>query len=131
MTEMTDYLENALLNHTLREGATTFTSPATLFLGLSTSSPIGDDGSNFTPPTWTGYARQGLDFGLASGGISSNTNQVDFVHGGGGTFTIQAVAIFDASSGGNMLLFTPITNTPVSSGETLRFPVGNITVQFQ
>ena len=56
MSAISNYLENALLNATLRN--TTYTSPATVYAALFTTDPT-DDGSG-TECTGSGYARKAI-----------------------------------------------------------------------
>ena len=59
MAEMSNYLENALINATLR--ATTFTSPTTVYVGLYTSDPT--DANSGTECSGGSYARKSATFG--------------------------------------------------------------------
>ena len=68
MAEMSNYLENALINATLRN--TSFTSPATVYVGLYTSDP--GEGNTGTEVSGTSYARQSATFGSPSNGVSTN-----------------------------------------------------------
>ena len=52
MAEISNYLENALINATLR--ATTFTSPSVVYVGLYTSDPT-DAGSGTEVADWRAY----------------------------------------------------------------------------
>jgi len=54
MGSFTDFLENELLDHVFGNAA--YTSPATLYIGLSTST-ITDAGGNVTEPVGGSYAR--------------------------------------------------------------------------
>jgi hypothetical protein len=65
MAELSNYLENSLLDHVLR--GTSYTSPTTVYVGLYTSDP-GDDNSG-VECTGGAYARQTLSVTTASGGI--------------------------------------------------------------
>jgi hypothetical protein len=94
-----------------------------------------------TQPTETGtgtevsggsYARVAITLSSAAGTptSSSNTNQIDFPIATASWGTIVALALFDASSGGNMIAFTEGSglslNPTVSSGESVRFNVGDV-----
>ena len=67
MAEMSNYLENALINATLR--ATTYTSPATVYVALFTTDPT--DANSGTEVTGGGYARTAVSFATASGTYNS------------------------------------------------------------
>ncbi len=57
MAEMSNYLENALINATLRN--TSYTSPTTVYVALYTSDPT--DADSGTECSGTSYARQADD----------------------------------------------------------------------
>lgn len=58
MSQMTNYLENALFNHVLRD--TPYTSPSTLYVALHTADPteVGATGE----VSGSSYARQAITF---------------------------------------------------------------------
>ena len=64
MAEMSNYLENALINVTLR--ATGYTAPTTVYVALYTSDPT--DADTGTECSGTSYARQAVTFGAPSNG---------------------------------------------------------------
>jgi len=73
MSEMSNYLENALINATLRN--TSYTSPATVYLALYTSDPT--DADTGTEVTGNAYVRQSITFGAPSNGASTNTAAIE------------------------------------------------------
>ncbi len=122
----TDYLEAAILNHTLRNIA--YTPPATIYMGLFTSAT--SDAGGGTEVAGNGYARQVVTFGAPSGGSVSNTNTVTFPAGSpAGYGTITHAGYFDALAGGNMLrhslLLTPRT---FNAGDAPTFAPGQAIV---
>lgn len=115
MTEFTDYLEDALLDHVF--GGTTFTQPSSIEMALSTT-VISDDGTGITEPIGNGYARQTVTFAASSGGSKANSADVDFVATGDWA-TIVATAFYDQST--NMLAYdNDFVDTPVDT-DTLSF----------
>jgi len=128
MSEISDYLEDALLNHVLRNVA--LTSPTTVYLALFTSDPM-DDGSG-TEVSGSGYARQPIAFGAPSGGIVANTAAESFTASGGNFGTVSHAALFDAVTGGNLLFHTPLdASEVVNDGGTLTFAIGDVDAQLQ
>ena len=122
---MSDYLEEKLLNHVLRN--TAFTPPSTVYVGLSTGS-FGDDNSG-TELSGNGYARQSIAFDAASGGVSDNTSNVDFPAATGSQGTITHFGLFDASSGGNLLIHGAFTaGKTVATGDILRIAAGELDI---
>jgi hypothetical protein len=122
-TALSDYLENALLDHVL--GKTTYTGPTTTYPALYTVTP-GDAGGG-TEVTGGTYARVAVtnnttNWPNASGGSKSNGVDIDFGTATANWGTVVAVAILDASSGGNFMFYGTLT-TPktVNSGDAFKF----------
>ena len=127
MSEMSDFLENALLDHAL--GTSALSAPTNVYLALFTSDPT-DDGSG-TEVSGNGYARQLMVMGSASGGIASNTAAESFTASGGNFGVVTHAAIFDALTAGNLLFHTPLdASETVNDGGTLTFAIGDVDVQF-
>lgn len=121
----TDYLENALLDHVLRN--TAFTSPATVYVGLYTVAPT-DVGAG-TEVTGGSYARQATTFGVAASGSTSNTGTVAFPTATAPWGTVVAMGIFDAVSAGNLLYYGNLAVSKiVGNGDTISFAGGALTV---
>ena len=119
---LTNYLENKLLDHFL--GTTAYTMP-TVYVGLFTVAP-GDAGGG-TEVTGGSYARQTAAFTAASSGATSNSGNIDFT--GMPAATTVAIALFDASTSGNMLVHgTLTTNKQTDAGDTLRIATGDLDI---
>lgn len=131
MSAASDYLENEVLDHVLGEGARNFTSPATLYVGLYTSSAGLETNSPSAEVSTsaTGYARQTLDFNAASGGSATNNGIIQFPTATANWGTVTHMAILDASSGGNVLFYGALNATKtVQSGDVFQFSDENITI---
>ena len=100
MAEMSNYLENALINVTLR--ATSYTAPTTVYLALYTTDPT--DADTGTECSGTSYARQAVTFGAPSNGASVTTADITFDQATSSWGTITHIGIWDSSSTGNMLV---------------------------
>ena len=125
MAEMSNYLENALINATLRN--TSYTSPSTVYLGLFTSDPT--DANTGTEVSGGSYARQSITFGAPSNGVSTNSAAIEFPQATGSWGTITHVAIRDALSAGNMLYHTPLdASKTIASGDIFRIAIGSLSV---
>lgn len=124
MSDLSDFLENELLDHVFRNAA--YTPPAAVYLGLYTAAPT--DAGGGTQVTGGAYARQAITFGAASGGTISNTSAASFTASGGSFGAVVAVGVFDALTSGNMLMWKAISSVTVASGETLNFPIGDIDI---
>ncbi len=127
MSALSDYLENELLDHIL--GGGDFTRPATLYFGLYTAGPT--DAGGGTEVSGSGYARASVtnnltNFPAASGGTKSNGATITFPTATGNWGTITHVGIFDAASGGNLLLHGALSATKlIETGDTPVYPVSS------
>jgi len=125
MSAMSDYLELKVLDHVL--GTTSYTMPTTVYIGLSTGS-FADDNSG-TELTGNGYARQSIAFDAAASGTTDNTSNVDFPAATGSWGTVSHYGLFDASSGGNLLIHGAFTvSKTVASGDILRIAAGELDI---
>lgn len=136
-----NYLLNKL--NQLAFGNTGFTPPATVFVGLSTTTPNAD-GSNVTEPSAAnGYARVSMANDTShwhsapgqppTGERQSNVLAVAFAQAtGAGWGTVTYVVFYDAASGGNFLGFgqlSPAQN--VVAGDTFSFLADQLTTTMQ
>jgi hypothetical protein len=125
MAEMSNYLENALINATLRN--TSYTSPATVYIGLYTSDPT--DADSGTEVTGGSYARQAVTFGAPSDGVSTNTAAIEFPQATGTWGTVGWIGIEDASTGGNLLYHTALDSSKtIATGDIFKIAIGNLSV---
>lgn len=124
MADLSDFLENELLDHVFRNSA--YAQPATVYLALYTAAPT--DAGGGTQVSTGGYARQAITFGAAAGGAIANTAAVSFTAAGANFGTITHVGIFDALTVGNLLAWKAITSVVINDGDTLTFPIGDIDV---
>jgi hypothetical protein len=119
---LSNYLENKVLDHIL--GTTSYTMPTT-YLALYTVAPT--DSTSGTEVTGGSYARQAISFNAASSGAATNDANVDF--SGMPTATVVAVAICDALTSGNILVYGSLTSSrSVVSGDTLRISSGDLSI---
>jgi len=125
MAEMSNYLENALINVTLR--ATAYTAPTTVYLALYTTDPT--DADTGTECSGTSYARQSITFGAPSNGVSTNSAAIEFPQAGGAWGTITHIGIRDALTVGNLLYHTPLdASKTIASGDVFRIATGSLSV---
>lgn len=124
MAELSNYLENKLLDHVLRNES--FTSPTTVYVGLYTSDP-GDDNSG-TEVSGGSYARQILNVTTATAGIVTSSADVTFPQATAQWGTISHIGLLDALSSGNLLMHTPLTTSrDVEVGDVLKIATGSLT----
>lgn len=125
MTAMSNYLENVLVNATLR--GQTYTAPTTVYLALFTSDPT--DAATGTEVLNGGYDRQIITFAMPSNGAASNGADVIFPIASASWGTVTHIAIYDAQTAGNMLYYGQLTaSKTIASGDQLRVAAGDITV---
>jgi len=125
MAEMSNYLENALINATLRN--TSYTSPSVVYLALYTSDPT--DADTGTEVSGGSYARQAITFGAPSNGVSTNSAAIEFPQATGNWGTIGWVGIEDALTSGNLLYHTALdASKTISTGDIFRVAIGSLSV---
>lgn len=121
----TYYLENALIDHVLRN--TSMVSPVAVYIGLFTVAPTAAGGG--TEVSGGGYIRQGMTFGSPANGVTSNADDVNFPTASALWGNITDFGIFDAESAGNLLYFGSLLNPRiVLSGDTVKIPAGQVTI---
>ena len=124
MAELSNYLENKLLDHVLRN--VSYTSPTTVYVGLYTSNPA-DDNSG-TEVSGSSYARQILSVTTATAGVVTSSADVTFPQATGNWGTITHIGLLDALTSGNLLMHTPLTTSKlIETGDILKVPTGNLT----
>ncbi len=137
MAAFTDSFENRLIDWLLR-GQTlglatgTGTGPTTTYIGLFTATPT--DSTAGTEVTGGSYARVAVTSSLANGagtqaaastvassgtsGTTSNNGAITFPAPTASWGTITGFGIFDASTGGNLLIYGALTtNKTVNNGD--------------
>jgi hypothetical protein len=125
MAEMSNFLENALINATLRN--TTYTSVATVYVSLWTSDPT--DAGSGTEVSGGSYARTAVTFGAPSNGASLNSADVTFPTATGSWGTVGWIGINDASTAGNLLYHTALdTAKAIDTGDIFKISTGNLSV---
>jgi hypothetical protein len=125
MAAMSNYLENALINATLRN--TTYTSPSTVYVGLFLTDPT--DAGSGTEVSGGSYARKAMTFGAPSNGASVNSAAVEFDQATGDWGTIPFFAIFDALTSGNMLYHGALTaSKTIETGDVFKFATSSVSV---
>lgn len=129
MSTISNYLEIELLDHVLKVGS--FTPPANIYVALSTTNP-GEDASGLNEPSYGSYARVSHNsWDVASSRATENTGQISFPQATAGSATVTHWALFDASSGGNMLGYGSFSEEKeIVTGNTPRIADGQIDISF-
>jgi len=136
MAHLSDYLENTLANSVLR--GNNFTAPSTLYLALFTTDPT--DAGTGTEVADSAYLRQDMAKGDAvstafvapSDGVTSNAKLIQFPPIADGNVTITHYALYDAATGGNMLIHAPLTTSKnMEVGDVVSFDIGALSITFR
>lgn len=132
MSDMSNYLETALLNAIFR--GTNFTAPAVidLHLALFTAAPTDANiTANEVSAAWysrkpTGSWTAPSDTGTGPTQVS-NSSAITFDSVTGSEITITHIGIYDAASGGNLLQHKALTSPKtLQVGDVISFAVGAI-----
>jgi hypothetical protein len=125
MAEMSNYLEDALINAVLRN--TSYTSPATVYVALYTSDPT--DADTGTEVSGGSYARTAVTFGAPSNGVTTNSASVTFPTATASWGTVSYIGLRDASTSGNLLFHTALDEAKtVGTGDIFTISTGNLSV---
>lgn len=124
MGALSNYLEEAVLNHVFRNIA--LSSPATVYLALYTTDP-GETGGG-VEVSGGAYARQAVTFGAPSqiGGKATIKNSVEiaFPVATADWGLIVSVGVRDLLTVGNLLYYGPMTvSKTINDGDQLKFAV--------
>jgi hypothetical protein len=125
MAEISNYLEDALINGTIR--GTTYTAPTTVYVGLYTSDPT--DANTGTEVSGGSYARTAVTFAAPSNGVTTNNADVTFPQATASWGTVGWIGILDSLSGGNLLYHTPLdVAKTIDSGDIFKIATGSLSV---
>lgn len=153
MAAMSDFLENKLIDFLFRgqalgitgASAAAGTGPTSLYVGLYTANPT--DVAGGTEVTGNAYARVTVASAIAnwagtqaaasttasSGntGTTSNNGVITFpTPTPAGWGTVTGMGIFDAASGGNLLIWSALTSSKViNAGDAVTFPAASLSFQ--
>jgi hypothetical protein len=125
MAEMSNFLENALINATLRN--TSYTSPSVVYVGLYTSDPT--DANTGTEVSGGSYARTAVTFGAPSNGTALNNAAVEFPQATGSWGTVGWIGILDAATSGNLMYHTALdVSKTIDVGDIFKIAIGSLSV---
>ena len=128
MSGLSDYLEQALANHILRN--TPYTSPTTIYVALYTSDPTDAD-VTANEVSDSGYARQSATFDAphATEGYSANSAAITFPAVVDSQIIVTHVGIKDGLTGGNSLLSQALNSSKtLEINDVLSFGIGALKV---
>ncbi len=134
LAEFSTYLENELYDHLFRNA--TYTDPVAVYAALfdgSASTANLEAGTLTGEIAGNGYTRIAITFGAPTNGLGSNSVAVTFPAASGGNWgTITYMAIMDAATAGNVLMYTALDSTvEINTGNQFQFNIGDIDADFK
>ena len=128
MSSFSDYTENLVLTWLFTGSSAT--RPTAWFVGLFTAAPSDTGGG--TEVTGNAYARvaTGTISGSGTATTFSNAAAIEFAAASGGKWgSVGWAGIFDASTGGNLLAWAPLTTArTINDGDVFRIPATSLTI---
>jgi hypothetical protein len=136
-----NYLEGKILDQMLR--GTAYTWPTTIYFALLTDSNTAAQRraatvTEVSTGTWTNYARTAVvantsTFGAAASDPRASTNSAATIAFGTatttGNVTVTALAIYDASTAGNLLYWCDLSSSQtVANGNVVTFATSSISI---
>jgi len=121
-----NYLETEILDHVF--GGAAYTAPATLYLSLHTANPDEDGSGAEVSTSGTAYARQTVAFSV-TGNTATTTSAVEYPVATANYGTVTHVAIYDASTAGNLIAYAALTSSKtIETGDVFRVPAGDLDI---
>lgn len=137
MSSASDYLENKIIEATFRGAA--YPSITGTYIALHTADPTDAGAKEVNTTAWPSYVRQDAAKGgaVSNGwitsvnGLTKNALQLIFpVFNGSADLTVTHFSVWDASVGGNMLVYAPLTTLrTVQNGDVFVVDTQKLTVQ--
>jgi hypothetical protein len=128
MSSFTDYTENLVLTWLFTGSSAT--RPTAWYVGLFTAAPSDTGGG--TEVSGSAYARvvTGTISGSGTATTFTNAAAIEFAAASGGNWgTIGWAGIFDASTGGTLLAWAPLTTSKaINDGDIFRIPASSLTI---
>ena len=121
-----NYLETEILDHVFAGNA--YTAPSTLYLSLHTANPDEDASGTEVSTSGTAYARTAVTF-TVSGNTATTSAAVEFATATANFGTVSHVAVWDASTAGNMLCYAALASSKtIETGDVFRVPAGDLDI---
>lgn len=122
---LSDFAEDAFIDHLLKVAP--MVQPAALWVALSTTDPT-EDGSGISEPSGFSYTRIRYENWIAGAGRrSGNAAAIQWLVASGPWGPLGYWALFDASTGGNMLFYGDVaTPVPIVAGNRFEFDVDTL-----
>ena len=127
----TNYFLNLIAGNIFRSD-TDPAIPTKYYLGLSKSTPT-VSGTGVTEPSGGGYSRVAIDaFTAPNVGVVSNKSILTFAESTAEWGRVTHYVIYDAQTGGNLLMYSALTNPKTIEADTIAtFRAGEIEMSVQ
>ena len=128
MSEFATYFENAIVNLMRNSGFTEVAVYVALF--TDSASPAELEAGTLTNEVSGGsYARQLAGLSAPSDGASSNASDITFPQATADWGTVRYVALMDAVSAGNVLMYSQLdADKVINNGDTFKINAGDLDV---
>ena len=128
MAEFATYFENAIVNLMRSTGFTEVAAYVALFTDVATDAEL-EAGTLTNEVSGGSYARQLAGLTPPSDGASSNASDITFPQATADWGTIKYAALMDASSAGNVLMWSQLDATKtINNGDTFKINAGDLDV---
>ena len=132
------FLADRVLNYF--KGTTPAAPPATFYVALLTANPTDNNGTGLVEVTGSSYARQPITASTGWSAISlnadnihdqiSNANPITFPAVTTTGYTVTGIAIYDASTVGNLWAYASVTSQAVAVGNQYVIASGALALEF-
>lgn len=124
---MSNYLEERVLNHIFRGVAST--APTNLYVALFLNNPT--DAGTGTEVSGTGYVRKSITFSapvqVAGKAVIGNEADIEFAQAENNWGTITHAAVYDALTGGSMYYYGALNNPKeIQTNDILKVLAGEL-----
>jgi len=127
MAELSDYMENAIINQMRNVAGVQVAVYVALFTAVTGLEA--DTGWSGTEASGGSYARQLAGLTAGSGGLSSNAADITFPQATANWGVITHCALMDAVTAGHVLMWTQLdASKTINNGDTFKFNAGDLDV---
>ena len=127
MAELSDYMENAIINQMRNVAGVQVAVYVALFTAVTGLEA--DTGWSATEVSGGSYARQLAGLTAGSGGLSSNAADITFPQATANWGVITHCALMDAVTAGHVLMWTQLdASKTINNGDTFKFNAGDLAV---
>lgn len=137
--QLSDYLENKLIDHVLR--GTAYTVPSKIFVALFTGDPTDANRTNLEVQTsaYPEYVRMDIANGgtnanawsVPANGVTKNKLLITFpVKTSTTPVTVTHFGLYDTQTGGNLLMHGPLNQKTLEAQDTISIGVESMRVTF-